>query len=90
MKDQPPTDLVDPDYFGTYNDASNPSQGLYYRSTSGLPWGFEIPVNFDYPIESVDILQAYLHFAEWAESSGVSYSDWYLNETGYRNEAFIY
>ena len=90
LKDQPPTDLVDPDYFGTYNDASIPSQGLYYRSTSGLPWAFEIPVNFDYPIESVDILQAYLHFAEWAESSGVSYSDWYSDEAGYRNDANIY
>ena len=90
LKDQPPTDLVDPDYFGTYNDASIPSQGLYYRSTSGLPWAFEIPINFDYSKESVDILQAYLHFAEWAESSGVSYSDWYLNKPGYRNEANIY
>ncbi|MBC8314465.1 MAG: LruC domain-containing protein [Bacteroidales bacterium] len=90
LKDQPPTDLVDPAYFGVWDDASVPSEGLYYRSSSGLSWGFEIPVNFDYPIETVDIVQAYLYFGEWAESSGVSYPDWYTNETGYRNEANIY
>ena len=90
LKDQPPTDMVDPDYFGTYNDASNPAQGEYYRSTTGLPWAFEIPISFDYPIEGIDIVQAYLHFAEWAESSGIQYQDWYMNKEGYRNEAYIY
>jgi LruC domain-containing protein len=90
LKDEPPTDMADPDYFGTYNDASDPALGYYYRSSTGLPWAFEIPISFDYPVESVDILQAYLHFAEWAESSGALYPDWYMNESGYRNEANIY
>jgi LruC domain-containing protein len=90
LKDQPPTELVDPSYFGTANDGSIPAQNLYYRSTTALPWAMEIPVNFDYPVENADIVTTYLHFAAWAQSSGASYPDWYLNLTGYRNAANIY
>ena len=90
LKDQPPTDLVDPDYFDTFDDASNPTSGLYYVSETGLPWAIEVPVNFKYPIEKDDILTAHLKFATWAQSSGVDYPDWYMDEPGYRNSSNIY
>ena len=90
MKDHAPTQLGNPVYFGSMNDASNPSAGFYYRSSAGLPWALEIPVDFDYPVEKVDILQTYLHFAEWAQSSGTAYTDWYMDKPGYRNAANIY
>jgi len=90
LKDHPPTALVDPGYFGTFDDATNPSQGLYYRSGTGLPWAFEIPSSFSWPLETRDILTAYLHFAEWAQSSGSVHTDWYLNLPGYRNDQNIY
>ncbi|MCX6281034.1 MAG: LruC domain-containing protein [Bacteroidetes bacterium] len=90
LKDHVPTELNNPVYFGSLNDGSVPAQGLYYRSTSGLPWAFEIPVDFNYPVEKADILQTYLHFAEWAQSSGVSYTDWYMDKSGYRNAVNIY
>jgi LruC domain-containing protein len=90
LKDKPPTVLVDPAYFGTENDASNPAQGFYYRSTSGLTWAVEVPSSFNWPLESKDILTAYLHFAEWAQSSGSLYPDWYMNKPGYRNPQNIY
>lgn len=90
LKDQAPTQLANPVYFGSMNDASNPGLGYYYRSSSGLPWGLEIPVDFDYPVEKIDILQTYLHFAEWAQSSGTTYPDWYMDKPGYRNVINIY
>ena len=90
LKNQPPTDLVDPDYFDTYHDASNPEAGTYYVSATGLPWGIEVPVNFNYPIEKADILTAHLKFAAWAQSAGVDYPDWYEDNAGYRNAANIY
>ncbi len=90
LKDQPPTELVNPIYFGTGNDGSVPAQNLFYRSTTALPWAMEIPVAFNYPIENADIVTTYLHFAAWAQSSGVSYPDWYLNNTGYQNGANVY
>jgi len=47
-------------------------------------------VNFNYPIETADILTAHLKFAAWAQSGGVDFEDWYMDEPGYRNEANIY
>ncbi len=38
LKNQVPTNLVDPDYFGTESDASDPATGAYYVSSTGLPW----------------------------------------------------
>jgi len=90
LKNQPPTELVDEDYFDTYHDVSNPNAGTYYVSETGLPWGIEVPVNFNYPIEKADILTAHLKFAAWAQSSGVDFPDWYMDKAGYRNSANIY
>jgi len=90
LKNQPPTAFVDAELFGTANDASNPSTNNYYVSSTGLPWAIETPVNFNYPIESADILTAHLKFAAWAQSSGQEYQDWYLDKVGYRNDENIY
>jgi LruC domain-containing protein len=90
MKNQPPTELANPVYFGTGNDGSVPAQGFYYVSSTGLPWAMEIPVNFDYPLEKSDIVLTYLHFPAWAQSSGVQFPDWYMDKPGYRVDARIY
>jgi LruC domain-containing protein len=90
LLDFPPTALVDPVYFGMWEDNSTPQTGKYYKTDSNLPWAIEIPVNFDYPIEKVDILQTHLKFAEWATSGGTLFPDWYLNLTGYRNQGNVY
>ncbi len=90
LKDQPPTVLANPVFFGSLDDGSIPAQNLYYRSQTGLPWAMEVPVDFDYPVEKADIVQTYLHFADWAQSSGSLYPDWYMNKPGYRNVSNIY
>ncbi len=87
---QKPTDLADPSIFGTMADATNPATGKYYQTASNLPWALDLPVSFAYPVETVDILNAYNHFAAWAESGGTQYSDWYKDLTGYRNSSNIY
>jgi LruC domain-containing protein len=90
LSDMEPTDLMDVSYFNTADDNSNPEAGRYYKTSVNLPWGISIPVEFAYPIEKIDITQAHLHFGEWAESSGASYGDWYLEKSGYRNDEMIY
>ncbi len=85
-----PTDLVDASYFGTGNDASDPKTGIYYRSQTGLPWGMNLPVSFDYPKEKTRIEDSYNFFGQWAKSMGFSYMDWYGTKTGYRNSDKIY
>lgn len=88
--DYPPTALATTSYFNTLNDASNPALNKYYRSSGNLPWAVNIYERFDYPYEKTDVLKAYLHMAEWAQSSGTLYPDWYQNKNGYRNTANIF
>ena len=90
LPDQAPTSLANLALFGTGDDNSIPSTGRYYRLKSNMPWGISFADHYDYPIEKNDIVNAYLHYAEWVVSSGATYKDWYLNKTGYRNDALIY
>ncbi len=87
---QKPTDLVNTSYFGTYADATDPATGKYYQTENNLPWGLDLPVSFAYPKEQVDILSAYNHFGQWAESGGTDYPDWYMDKPGYRVSSNIY
>jgi len=90
LPDFPPTSLADQALFGTENDNSEPANNRYYKTSNNLPWALDISGNFDYPIERVPIIEAYLHFAAWAESSGIIYPAWYSNASGNRNNAYIF
>jgi LruC domain-containing protein len=85
-----PTDLHSPEWLGQWFDDSNPATGKYYQSANNLPWAIDLPVQFEYPIEKVEITDAYLNFGLWAESGGISFEDWYTNEVGYRDNDLIY
>ncbi len=87
---QQPTDLADHSLFGTWADDTDPGAGKYYQTKNNLPWAIDLPVSFAYPVEQVEILSAYNHFAEWAESAGTQYPDWYEDKTGYRVSSNIY
>jgi LruC domain-containing protein len=90
LSDYPPTDLVDDSYFGQESDDSNAALGRYYKTSTNLPWAINIATSFNYPLEKVEITSAYNYFAEWAESSGALYQDWYGTTSGYRNNSNIY
>lgn len=85
-----PTSLVDLAYFGTSDDDSDPAIGRYYKTANNLPWAINIAESYDYTVEKSEITSGYLHFGDWAESSGGIYQDWYQNLSGYRNDAHIY
>lgn len=88
---QAPTDLVDASLFGTLDDASvNDGGDNTYKSTTGLPWAIDVVGGFNYPEERTDISQAYNYFSIWAQSGGVSYSDWYDDQPGYINAVDLY
>ncbi len=90
MIDNEPTNLADPSYFGTEDDASNPGTGEYYETSNHLPWVINIPELFEHMVEREDIIDGYLKFVPWAESGGTTYQDWYMNLSGYRNNSVIY
>lgn len=90
LPDYPPTDLHNPSIFGTYEDDSDPGTGRYYKTHDNLFWAINIPERFDYPNEKQVITGAYLKFADWAQSDGALFPDWYKNLPGYRNASAIY
>jgi LruC domain-containing protein len=85
-----PTLLADQNLFGQWSDDSNPATGKYYQTEGNLPWALDIPESFEYPVERVEIINAYNHFVEWAESAGSVYADWYQDHAAYRNNSNIY
>lgn len=85
-----PTSKADVALFGTGNDQSQASKGIYYKTAKGLPWAIDFSSEFRYPAESQAIIDTYLKFGEWAESGGTSYPDWYLQKTGYTDEIKVF
>ncbi|MEI6456759.1 MAG: LruC domain-containing protein [bacterium] len=90
LPDMPPTDKVDGSDFQTAMDDSQPASGRYYKTKTNLPWAINIAEKFNYPVEQAVIVDAYLKFGTWAESSGGSFNDWYRALSGYRNNVYIY
>jgi len=86
----PPTSLANTGMIGSGQDSGNPGSDRYYETIGNLPWGINIPEVFKYPIEKQDITGAYLHFAEWAQSDGLLYPDWFRDEPGYLDQSLIY
>jgi LruC domain-containing protein len=93
-----PTELANMKLFGYADDDTQIEKNKYYLSKSNLPWGIIVPESFQYCAElsqlglkeTPDITQTYLHFAQWAQSGGEIYSDWYKDKDGYRNKEYIY
>jgi len=85
-----PTALADQSLIGTGEDAGSQGATHYYKTGNNLPWAINIPEVFEYPIEKHDITTVYNHFAQWAESDGILYPDWYKDLPGYRNHSSIY
>lgn len=50
-----------------------------------MPWAISIIHDFKVPKEGGSVDKAYNYFVAWATSDGASYSDWYKDNTGYRN-----
>lgn len=90
LPDYTPTSLMDLEIFGSSHDDSNPATGKYFKTSNNIPWAVLLPEPFDYPIEKTEITAGYLHFIEWAQSSGSNFSDWYQDKAGYRDEPVIY
>jgi LruC domain-containing protein len=86
-----PSSLHNADWFGTFQDDSKPGEGKYYKTKNNLPWALSIDSSIPYTHTTNDLIEAYLKFADWAQSNGTLYTDWYENKPGYRdtNKLFV-
>ncbi|TMX42879.1 LruC domain-containing protein [Vibrio rotiferianus] len=78
LADQSPTEKFDGNnLFGIGVDASNPSTGTYFKTANNLPWALLIVENWQWPLETVDLVEAYPSFAGYAESGGTQSTSWH-------------
>ena len=90
LSGQAPTSLVNKAILGTNSDATTPAKGIYYKTKNNLPFAISVPERFVYPWEKTQIVLAHIRFASWAQSGGSSYTDWYKNLSGYRDDTKLY
>lgn len=74
-----PTELADNQLFNTKEDASIAGGSKYYRTHNNLPWALEIPSSWNHPLEKISIEEAYPKIIDWAESDGLTNTDWYTD-----------
>jgi len=86
----PATALAHFEYFGSQDDGSIIGTNTMYMAEGDLPWAIHLPESFTYPRDDVPIYQAYYYFLSWVNSSGINYTDWYLDRTGYRIEDYLF
>ncbi|UTZ29231.1 LruC domain-containing protein [Vibrio campbellii] len=78
LADQAPTEQFDDqNLFGVGVDASDPAQGKYFKTANNLPWALLIVEDWNWPLERVDMVDAYPQFQTWAESAGEQSTDWH-------------
>lgn len=91
LPDYKPTTAADQSKFGTKDDASSVAKGKYYKSSKNMPFALHLLTEFQYPVEKASIVNTYLYFSAWAQSSGAQYKDWYSNTNwNYRNSSNVY
>lgn len=75
----PPTKLANTELFGGNNDGSSISSRKYYISKENLAWGVVIPADFRWPLEFVNIKNAYSQFEKWVTTGGEENKEWWKN-----------
>lgn len=90
LPDFQPTQKANVSLLGTSADTSRPNDGRYYKSGNNMPWAINLGLTFDYPVESRPVHEAHKMFSTWAQSSGITYRDWYKNLQGYRTPGFVF
>ena len=58
-----------------------------FKTPEGFPWAINVTGEYKAPTESTVITEAYNFFADWASSGGLTYSGWYQDKSGYRNNS---
>lgn len=85
---EPYTSLANVGLFGVEDDDTRIREGKYYKSHDNLPWVLEIPIEWEYPKERVDLTWAYPKFKEYVQ--GNYHLPWYADVAGNKVHKHLY
>ena len=88
LPDKAPTEGFREDFFGRREDRSDPGNGRYFVSENGMPWAINVGVEWQYPLEYMDVIYAYPSFASFIANQGLVDADWYIVENANINNIF--
>jgi len=60
--------------------SKDPVELSNFKDSSGYPWALLVPIDWNHPIEYVNIKTAYPNYSLWVENQGTDYLDWYYYE----------
>lgn len=88
LPQEAPTSLVDEDYFGKEDDASDRTKGIYYVRSGNYPFAIylsgatekDIQKLLDSTNETTPISNLYSGYNGWVGSNGTSNTDWYKEQ----------
>ena len=85
---QQPTAAFEYAYLGLGDDRSDEEQQQFFRSETGMPWALHIADEWKYPLEYIDITDAYPRFQPFVESTGETDGNWYVKELANAERVF--
>jgi len=92
LVDHKPTNNFNSAYLNMGQDTSDVETNRYYRTANNLPWAIEIntgdvAVDWEWPLERVDILNAYPDLENYITEDGEKSVTWYKTEV---NDNYIF
>jgi len=73
-----PSALADHQRFGSGDDDSNLFDfSKLYKTQTSMPWGLNMPYSWLHPTSGDNIVNVYADYRQWAESGGLTSTDWY-------------
>ncbi len=88
LADMAPTEKFDTNMYGMGADNSNSASGIYYKTANNLPWALIINDEWLWPLEKVDLLEAYPKFEDWAINAGQQNADWFMSDNAQPNKRY--
>lgn len=88
LADQSPTEKFDVSLFGAGVDASSPNDDIYFKTSDNLPFALLVTDEWKWPLERVDLVNAYPEFAQYAESGGELKPNWHLENKATPNKIY--
>lgn len=88
LRNQAPTEFFSSSFFKRAEDDSEPSEQRYFVNANGMPWAINIPYEWRYPLEYIDIGDAYPEFIPFMQFNDLEKKTWYLQDKSINNLIF--
>ncbi|MFT7005973.1 MAG: LruC domain-containing protein [Colwellia sp.] len=88
LPNKAPTEAFRYDFFTRGDDRSQPENQRYFVNENGMPWAINVGVEWQYPLEYMDVIYGYPLFPSFISNQGLVDADWYILDNANTNNIF--